>query len=87
MAASPSDTTTVLNPGVGGDTMSESQVPRVDQSSPSTGVSWVKEPRTVATDDDGRPLAKPLTETTGQLMLAMLSAINDKLALLSGSLS
>lgn len=87
MGASQSDTTTVLNPGAAGDSMGESSVPRMDTGAPSLGVSFVKQPRVVITDEDARILAAPMSEGTGQQILTMLSAMNDKLAMMAGTLS
>lgn len=87
MAGSPSDTSTVLNPATGGDVLGESLVPRMDMSSPSAGVSAVKQPRVILTDEDARILAGPMSEGTGQKILDMLSRMNDKLASLAGTLS
>lgn len=87
MGASPSDTSTQLNPASGGDSMGESLIQQPSSASPNPGPTAVKHPRVVATDDDGRILQTPMTEGTGQAILAMLSRINDKLAITSGTLS
>lgn len=80
MAASPSDTTTTLNPGTGGDAMGESKGYQMDMGSPSAGLSPVKHPRVVAVDDDGRPMEVPLTERTGRAILDQLVQLNARIA-------
>jgi hypothetical protein len=87
MASSPADTSTVLNPGVGGDAMGESLISQPSTASPNPGPTLVKHARVVRTDDDGRILGMPMSDDTGQAILVMLSKINDKLALMAGTLS
>lgn len=59
------DTTTVLNPGVGGDSMDESLVTQSD------GTTQVKRPRVVPGDDEGNLFGKknpmPVQDTSQRL--------------------
>lgn len=73
--AKPNDTTTVLNPGTGGDSMDESSVPQDDAT------TIAKRPRVVLGRDDGK-LLDAITPLTVQLCAqdrALLRDIRDYL--------
>ena len=92
--ATPTDSTTVLNPGVGGDTMDESAPSRADQTTrkrPRVHIAGganenaLIEP-TVANESFGMPITNAVQSTQLDQVILLLSSIDGHLAALTGRL-